>query len=730
MPEYDVAVCIVSHNSRDDLAECLTKLAEVTPTHLAIQTLVVDNTGADGSTEYVRETWPTVQLITNAAPRGFAANVNQAIAASDARYFLLMNPDVLLLEGAIESLVAYMDAQPDVGVCGPKTLYPDGSLQFTCRRFPHWGSVLWRGLKLHKLFQPQFYRQFLMSDWDHNDSRAVDWLMGSCFLIRPAAFAALAGFDEDFFMYYEDIDFCRRVWQAGFQVVYVAQAVVVHAYRRQSATGIFNALTLEHIKSIFRYRSKHGFAVGRVAAQQALMNIVFFLMAGDALLTVVALQIGRYARLWFPVLGAYPYPNPSPLNPVVYGLVPIIWVLVFSLLGMYRGDQVRYMRQQKLKLLFAVLLSGMVLAGSIYALFLYDVYIPRLLLFYFLLADMLLLWGERFLFHWFMSRNGIFYRPRALLVGSGDAGKNLMRWINGDLQSRLDLISTLPWPDPLASDEVYAARIVDTVRQLQIDEVILTPPLPSREAVESVVQALRGEPVEINVLPDYLDLALYRPQVENLYGLWLISLRSSAIKGGRRIAKRLFDLCLALPCFIGALPLLMIIAIAIKLDSPGPVIFRQQRVGENGRLFWVNKFRSMCVDADEKFAKMLTRDEQGELVYKTPEDPRVTRVGRILRRWSLDELPQLWNVIKGEMSLVGPRPELPFFVSRYADWQYKRLAVPPGITGWWQVSKRGENPMHLSTEQDLYYIEHYSIWMDLTILFKTIYVVFAGKGSY
>ncbi len=138
----------------------------------------------------------------------------------------------------------------------------------------------------------------------------------------------------------------------------------------------------------------------------------------------------------------------------------------------------------------------------------------------------------------------------------------------------------------------------------------------------------------------------------------------------------------------------------------------------------------MYVDAEQRLPEVIRRDEQGRLIYKRPDDPRVTRVGRFLRRTSLDELPQLFNVLKGEMSLVGPRPELPWLVDQYEAWQRKRFAVPPGMTGWWQVNGRSDRAMHLHTEYDLYYIQHYSPLLDLQILWKTIGVVLRGRGAY
>jgi lipopolysaccharide/colanic/teichoic acid biosynthesis glycosyltransferase len=167
-------------------------------------------------------------------------------------------------------------------------------------------------------------------------------------------------------------------------------------------------------------------------------------------------------------------------------------------------------------------------------------------------------------------------------------------------------------------------------------------------------------------------------------------------------------------------PLLLLIAALVRLTSPGPALFRQERVGENGRLFTIYKFRSMVEDAGDRLPA----------VHKDEADPRITLLGRFLRRTSLDELPQLVNVIKGDMSLVGPRPELPALVDRYEPWQRQRFAVPQGITGWWQVSGRSARPMHLHTADDVYYVKNYSLGLDLQILLRTISVVLRGRGAY
>ena len=196
-----------------------------------------------------------------------------------------------------------------------------------------------------------------------------------------------------------------------------------------------------------------------------------------------------------------------------------------------------------------------------------------------------------------------------------------------------------------------------------------------------------------------------------------------------RVTKRVIDVTAASLLLVLSAPVCLLIALATRLDSPGPVIFRQLRVGQYGQPFEMLKFRTM---RPERRLRQHPPPPTGERrrVHKSPNDPRVTRVGRFLRRTALDELPQLWNVLRGEMSLVGPRPELPEIVMRYEPWQHTRHAVLPGITGYWQVNRDGQVLMHHATEFDLYYIEHQSLRLDVEILIRTFGIIARGIGAF
>jgi len=198
-----------------------------------------------------------------------------------------------------------------------------------------------------------------------------------------------------------------------------------------------------------------------------------------------------------------------------------------------------------------------------------------------------------------------------------------------------------------------------------------------------------------------------------------------------RLVYRLFDLVVSTMGLVALAPLFAVIAILIKLGSNGPVFYRSQRVGEGGKLFGMIKFRTMVQGADRRERELISETADGKLVFdKRRDDPRITPIGRFLRRYSLDELPQLYNVLIGEMSLVGPRPELPALVERYEPWQRKRFGVPQGMTGWWQISGRGSKAKYLHAEDDLFYIQNYSLLLDLRILWRTLGAVIRGEGAF
>ncbi|MEV6968411.1 sugar transferase [Hamadaea sp. NPDC051192] len=241
---------------------------------------------------------------------------------------------------------------------------------------------------------------------------------------------------------------------------------------------------------------------------------------------------------------------------------------------------------------------------------------------------------------------------------------------------------------------------------------------------------LEGSGMELVVAPALVDVAGPRIHTRPVAGLPLIHVEQPDFAGGTKIVKNVVERILAIGGLLVALPVLVLVAIAVKLDSRGPILFRQRRVGQHGIEFDVFKFRTMVVDADQLVETMTGLNETNGLMFKMRQDPRVTRVGRILRKYSLDELPQLVNVVRGDMSLVGPRPPLPKEVAKYDGDVARRLLVKPGITGLWQVSGRSDLSWEDGIRLDLYYVENWSLTSDLSILWKTVGAVVRSRGAY
>jgi exopolysaccharide biosynthesis polyprenyl glycosylphosphotransferase len=271
------------------------------------------------------------------------------------------------------------------------------------------------------------------------------------------------------------------------------------------------------------------------------------------------------------------------------------------------------------------------------------------------------------------------------------------------------------------------ARLDELVQDFGVDELVIALPTERRAQLSRVLTRGFGRRVRVKYAADFGELLPRRCNVRWIGSRQYIDFAPAAPVSA---AKRISDLGLAILGLAVLAPLFLTIAIAIKLDSPGPTFYRQVRVGKDGRRFRMIKFRSMQRDADGLVISLLERNEVTGPMFKIRRDPRVTRVGRFLRKYSLDELPQLMNVALGDMSLVGPRPPTATEVEKYEDWQLGRLRAVPGITGLWQVSGRTEVPFHDMVRLDLHYIRNWSFALDVEILLRTVPAVLTTKGAY
>jgi exopolysaccharide biosynthesis polyprenyl glycosylphosphotransferase len=465
------------------------------------------------------------------------------------------------------------------------------------------------------------------------------------------------------------------------------------------------------------------------------VNFTVLSMALDAAIVAVVLALSPHIRTFLGALGVagevYP---PFELPSLLFLLFPIVWVALLTSASVYDLRRNYRVADELTSLTYGSLIAAVCLMGMLYVSYRE---VSRLLFISFAGVTYLLTTTWRVIVR-LLIRSGLIQglqTRRVVIVGAGEMGYDLCKRIMDNPNLGLKLVGFLD--DKFGKDSSQTVDILGNLDDLPgvidryaIDDVVLALPLGDQDRVNVLVPELHNLPVKVWVIPSYFALALYKADVADFAGIMMLDLRAPALNEYQRLSKRIFDLLVTIISLPVSLPLMVLITIAIRLDSRGQVIFHQQRVGENGCLFMMYKFRTMVENADELRHLVEYIDDKGNLIHKSQDDPRVTRVGRLLRSTSMDELPQLFNVLKGDMSLVGPRPELPYLVKRYETWQRKRFAVPQGITGWWQVNGRSDKPMHLHTEDDLFYVQNYSLWLDLQILLKTIWVALTRRGAF
>jgi exopolysaccharide biosynthesis polyprenyl glycosylphosphotransferase len=268
------------------------------------------------------------------------------------------------------------------------------------------------------------------------------------------------------------------------------------------------------------------------------------------------------------------------------------------------------------------------------------------------------------------------------------------------------------------------------VAEHDVDEVVIALPSESHTKVAKILLSCAEQQVSFRIAPDFYQLSLNQLDIVELNGIPLIGVRELSLSGPNLFIKRVIDVVVSGTLLVLSAPVSLVVALAIYLEDPGPILVTQTRVGRHGKPFPFYKFRSMCVNADNLLADLQTKNEASGPVFKIRSDPRRTRVGRIIRKLSIDELPQFYNILRGDMSLVGPRPPFPWEVEKYEDWHHKRLEVTPGLTGLGQVSGRSDLPFDETALLDLWYIENWSLGLDLKILLRTVPAVLSGRGAY
>ncbi|MDY6794804.1 MAG: sugar transferase [Actinomycetota bacterium] len=326
-----------------------------------------------------------------------------------------------------------------------------------------------------------------------------------------------------------------------------------------------------------------------------------------------------------------------------------------------------------------------------------------------------------------------------LIVGSGNVGKDVARKLikhNAFGLNPVGFVDDDPLYTKFEEPELRNLRVLGGLKDIypilkdfEVEKVVIAFSNTTSEQLLDLTSKCNEMGVECSIVPRLFEVITNEIMVNEIGGIPLVRLREKKIEGINHVLKTIEDYVLGTVILLFALPLLIATSIAIKLDSPGPVFFRQKRMGKNGKCFNCLKFRSMVENAEDLQGEIMNLNEAEGPLFKIRKDPRITRVGKWIRKSSLDELPQIFNVLAGQMSLVGPRPPIPEEVIQYKEWHKQRLNVRPGITGLWQVNGRSNSPYDEMIKYDLYYIERWSLWLDVKIMLRTVSAVFKCDGA-
>lgn len=415
----------------------------------------------------------------------------------------------------------------------------------------------------------------------------------------------------------------------------------------------------------------------------------------------------------------------------------ILWVGQFYAFGMYVSFRLKGI-WKILWIMVRAMVLGFLIFASIEFLF-KVVYLSRAFIIFLFANTAILLTSEKLalMLAFKRLRRMSFSFKHILVVGTDPRARRYLAKVNQTPEFGLKVVGLID-PDPgRIGEEVEGHRVIGslddwekTIVSHTIDHVFFFIPHESLGRIEEPIRFCETVGIPVSVAVNFYELNSIQGKHSEEFGIPLITYDASAGKVGQLIFKRFFDIVFSLTALIFILPLLLVIAVFVKATSEGPLFFKQQRCTLNGRKFYIYKFRTMVKDAERRLAELMAYNEMKGSAFKMAKDPRQTNVGRFLRKYSLDELPQFWNVLIGNMSIVGPRPPLPMEVATYEYWQKRRLSMRAGLTCLWQISGRNNiTNFEEWAKLDLEYIESWSFGLDIRIILKTIPAVIAAKGS-
>jgi len=677
----DLSIVIVTHNSLSLVEECLRSIEQYPPSS-SFETIIIDNASTDGTPEMIAGKFENVRLVANDENTGYSRGVNQGIKLGSGRMILILNPDIVLREGSIDNLIAFMDKTPHAGIAASKLLYLDGRIQYSCRRFYTLQALIFRRTFLGKLLpRAKPLREHLMTDYDHEEVREVDWVTGACMLARREAIEKVGLMDERFFLYFEDIDWCYRMKNQGWSVFYVPQSVMIHRFERASAKSVFRKPFIIHLLSMLRYAEKWNrifyflrrhrgalMSVGFVITDLIAMNMAFF-AAYAARDLLQPLFINRlYPIDWYRFFILF------------YNL---IYLVTFLFSGLYRIRRETPRSEEFFQVTRAILLGVAILLASTY-LARVRIY-SRAVVLGQAVFTILAVFGFRQILrglHRELVRSN-FDLKRVLLIGSEGEVRKFTAQLANVPELGIEVVGCInDGPESLGSIQ----DIGKVVEKFKVQEVIVLPSYQGDKSLLPLIVYSRDRMIQIRVVSPLASILGSNVRVEELAGVHMFSIERGVASIVLNGLKRVIDIFSALLL----LPFVSLLSLGYLLYSrmTGRIhFFGEVRRGAGGRrIVWPRAVTSSGNEAGDVFKARI-------FMY----------------------------LLTGHLSLIGPPPLPP---SRFESESGGIYNVRPGITGKWRILST--DGWREAVEREMLDLQNWSFGRDMLILIQSVGAIASG----
>jgi GT2 family glycosyltransferase/lipopolysaccharide/colanic/teichoic acid biosynthesis glycosyltransferase len=704
--EPRLSIVIVGYNSLQELGECLASVRD-TGDSLGLETIVVDNASSDGTVGVLRREFPEVRTVANGRNLGYSRAVNQGIAEARAPYVLVLNPDVVVRRHSLARLVSFMDEHGDAGVAGAKLLNPDGTLQYSCRRFYTFWTLVLRRTPLGKLFEGgRTIRSYLMLDYDHEESREVDWVIGACMMVRKRALADFGGMDERFFLYFEDVDWCYRVWQSGWKVYYVADAVMQHRYARESARPGLSRLLVMHGLSMIHFYEKWGKAIYGLKKYRRALTSSLLLISDLAAINggfglAYALRSSLRGLLAKPLFGVSVYGT-------FLAFANLVFIFSYAFFGLY-GSAVERERASdiSLRVFRATVVAAIILMASTF-LTSQTVYSRILVGAFCVLAIVLTVLFRVALrrLHGLM-RAGRFDLTRAAVVGTDESSRRVAERLLSHSSLGYDVagLVSVDGGDPAPGFPLLGGldELPELIERHRIGEVIFADGSVSHERIADFLLRARKSGVDVKMVSGLTGILTQRARVEEFLDLPVVSFEREALLRAGAGTKRVLDIAGSVLLLLAWSPVLVVTTLVTLVTRKPAPLRTVERAGLSGSTF-----------------RMFTLN---------PSDaPSALR--RFVLRRGLSLVPRAINVFRGDMSFVGPQTLPPLDSEDLGLRERLRFDARPGLTGLAQVSvAEGEISDAEMAALDAYYVQNWSLGGDAKILMRWLMQCLLGWAN-